>query len=409
MNHARFAAHKPPCVTQRRRLLLVPNRHTAVFRFKNLRYTVPIMSEALYRKYRPQTFADVIGQDHVVKVLEAEAKSGNISHAYLFSGTRGTGKTSIARIFAREIGTSQNDIYEIDAASNTSVEDIRALNDSVFTLPFESKYKVYILDEVHMLSKSASNALLKTLEEPPAHVVFILATTETHKILETIISRCEAYSFKKPSQDVLKKMVLNVVKKEGYAIDDASAELIALLGDGSFRDTQGIVQKILSYSGQPHSAKAPAGQGKISEEEVRLVTGAPAVDLVHGVVSAIATGDLASGLAAIKTASSQNIDMSVFLKLILHAVRAVLLVRFGSPAIVKDDLSEKEFAFISEMARPAQQGGVGQGGAAFTSSALVELLTAYERTSGSYIPSLPLELALVNIISPVGSKEAKKV
>jgi DNA polymerase III subunit gamma/tau len=137
------------------------------------------MSEALYRKYRPAKFKDVVGQDHVIKVLEAESKSGNISHAYLFSGSRGIGKTSVARIFAEAIGTTKNDIYEIDAASNTSVEDIRALNESVFTLPFESKYKVYILDEVHMLSKSASNALLKTLEEPPNHVVFILATTET--------------------------------------------------------------------------------------------------------------------------------------------------------------------------------------------------------------------------------------
>src|SRR4029079_2905096 len=185
------------------------------------------MSEVLYRKYRPSKFSEVIGQDHVIKVLEAEAKSGDISHAYLFAGTRGTGKTSIARIFADAIGTSKNDIYEIDAASNTSVDDIRALNESVFTLPFESKYKVYILDEVHMLSKSAANALLKTLEEPPAHVVFILATTETHKIPETVLSRCQVFTFKKPNQEILKKMVVSVAKKEGYGVDDASAELVA--------------------------------------------------------------------------------------------------------------------------------------------------------------------------------------
>jgi DNA polymerase-3 subunit gamma/tau len=166
-------------------------------------------SLALYRKYRPKNFDEVLGQDHVVSVLESSVKTNKVSHAYLFAGTRGLGKTSIARIFASTIGTSKNDIYEIDAASNTSVEDIRNLNDSVFTLPFESKYKVYILDEVHMLSKSASNALLKTLEEPPAHVVFILATTETHKIPETVLSRCETYTFKKPSQEVLKKLVLN--------------------------------------------------------------------------------------------------------------------------------------------------------------------------------------------------------
>lgn len=337
------------------------------------------MSEALYRKYRPSTFKDVIGQDHVVKVLEAEAKSGEISHAYLFAGTRGTGKTSVARIFASEIGTSKNDIYEIDAASNTSVDDIRALNESVFTLPFESKYKVYILDEVHMLSKSAANALLKTLEEPPSHVVFILATTETHKIPETVLSRCEVYTFKKPSQEVLKKVVVNVAKKEGSTIDDNSAELIALLGDGSFRDTLGIVQKILAYSKDK----------KISEEEVRLVTGAPAVDLVHDVVSAIGNRDLEKGLSAVKKAVSQNIDMSVFLKLILHTTRAVLLIRFGAPDIVKGDLSEKELSFVTELSKKD---------GAFSSGTLVALLTAYEQTVGAYIPQLPLELALVSII-----------
>ncbi|TSC70421.1 MAG: DNA polymerase III, subunit gamma and tau [Parcubacteria group bacterium Gr01-1014_46] len=359
------------------------------------------MEGVLYRKYRPKKFSEVIGQDHVVKVLEAEAKSGEISHAYLFAGTRGTGKTSVARIFADAIGTSKNDIYEIDAASNTSVDDIRSLNESVFTLPFESKYKVYILDEVHMLSKSASNALLKTLEEPPSHVVFILATTETHKIPETVLSRCEVYTFKKPSQEVLKKVVINVAKKEGSTIDDASAELVALLGDGSFRDTQGILQKILSYSKgkQPLKASghtttarlrsvADGRMTEISEDEVRLVTGAPAVELVHDVVTSISNKDLNLGLTSVKKAVSQNIDMSVFIKLILHTARAVMLVRFGAENVVKDDLSEKEFEFVKSLAK---------GDGAFSSSVLVELLNAFEKTTGSYIASLPLELALVNL------------
>lgn len=336
------------------------------------------MEGVLYRKYRPKNFGEVVGQDHIVKVLEAEIKSGEISHAYLFSGTRGTGKTSIARIFAESIGTSKNDIYEIDAASNTSVDDVRALNESVFTLPFESKYKVYILDEVHMLSKSASNALLKTLEEPPAHVVFVLATTETHKIPETVLSRCEVFSFKKPSVEVLKKVVINVSKKEGFTIPEESAELISILGDGSFRDTLATLQKVLSYSTDK----------KITGDEVRTVTGAPAVELVHSVITSISKKDLNLGLSTVKSAVSQNIDMSVFLKLILHSSRAVMLVRFGAENIIKDDLSEKEFEFIKEIVKEDTN---------FTSGTLIELLNAYEKISGSYIPSLPLELALVNL------------
>jgi DNA polymerase-3 subunit gamma/tau len=342
------------------------------------------MSEALYRKYRPKKFSEVIGQDHVVKILEAQTKSGDISHAYLFAGTRGTGKTSVARIFASEIGTSQNDIYEIDAASNTSVDDIRALNESVNTLPFESKYKVYILDEAHMLSKSAGNALLKTLEEPPAHVVFILATTETHKIPDTVLSRCEVYTFKKPNQEILKKIVISVAKKEGYSIDDSSAELVALLGDGSFRDTLGILQKILSYS----SPSKRSGQGKISEEEVLTVTGAPSIELVHNIVSAISSKDLNLGLDTVKKAVDQNIDMSIFIKLILHTVRAVLLTKLNASHIIRDDLSEKEFEFVTNTAN--KEGTV-------SSQVLLELINAYENTTSAYIPQLPLELAIVNI------------
>lgn len=336
--------------------------------------------EVLYRKYRPQKFADVVGQDAVVKTLEAQVKNGTVSHAYLFAGSRGTGKTSIARILARELGTSPNDIYEIDAASKTSVDDIRELNESVSTLPFDSKYKVYILDEVHMLSKSASNAFLKTLEEPPEHVIFMLATTETHKIPETILSRCEVHTFKKPNQESLKKHVMVVAKKEGYTITEPSAELIALLGDGSFRDTLGTLQKVLS-----------SAQGKkVSEEEVLLVTGAPKGELVNTIISAIAEKDLQKGLLAVREASGANLDMGVLLKLLLQKMRAVLLVRFGSSDMVKGDLSEDDFVFISKI---ASDKNVEVG-----SETIVKLLDAYTATARAYIPALPLELALIDII-----------
>lgn len=340
---------------------------------------------ALYRKYRPHAFKDVVGQDHIVKALEGSIELGNISHAYLFSGSRGTGKTSIARIFAKEIGTSTNDLYEIDAASNRGIDDIREIREGVNTLPFESKFKVYIIDEVHMLTKEAFNALLKTLEEPPAHAVFILATTETDKLPETVVSRCQTFSFKKPSQKILKDMVLSVAKKEGYSLEASSAELIALLGDGSFRDTHGILQKVISSSKDK----------KISQEEVELVTGAPRASLINNVVGALDTKDVSAALSGVQTALEQNIDMQLFLKLVLYKLRAVLLLRY-SPDMTKtfeDEFSGEDYTFLKTIADKQNSH--------INSKVILELLKAQEQIKFSPIAELPIELALTNLAAKV--------
>src|SRR3989344_9656481 len=155
--------------------------------------------QSLYRAYRPQSFDEVAGQEQVTRPLAEAVAAGKVGHAYLFAGSRGLGKTTVARILAREVGCTEQDLYEVDAARNNSVEDIRTLTEGGYTLPFESPYKVYILDEVHMLSKSAWNAFLKTLEEPPAHTIFILATTELERVPETVQSRCQVFEFKKPT------------------------------------------------------------------------------------------------------------------------------------------------------------------------------------------------------------------
>src|SRR3989339_583505 len=266
---------------------------------------------ALYRKYRPKNFSEVLGQDHIVKVLESSIETNKVSHAYLFVGTRGTGKTSVARIFATSIGVSANDMYEIDAASNRGIEDIKLLRDGARVLPFDSKYKIYIVDEVHMLSKDAWGALLKTLEEPPKHVIFILATTEFSKVPETIVSRCQVFIFKKASEAVCKKMLTEVAQKEGFELDAGSAELLAILADGSFRDGLGELQKVLNFS---------KGK-KVKREDVEKITGSPKTTLVNDFISAIAEKNLEKGITAVKRASEENLDMRLYLKLIITKFR----------------------------------------------------------------------------------------
>lgn len=339
----------------------------------------------LYRKYRPQTFKDVIGQSHIVKVLEGSIKLGNISHAYLFSGSRGTGKTSMARILSREIGTSANDLVEMDAASNRGIDDVREIRESVNTLPFESRYKVYIIDEVHMLTKEAWNAFLKTLEEPPAHVVFILATTELEKVPETVISRCQTFFFKQPNQATLKDFALSIAKLEGATLEPEAAELVALLGDGSFRDAHGILEKVLSSTKNK----------KITREEVESVTGAPKSELVSGILESIVDKDLEKGMKAIQRAGEANADMKLFAKLILERLRFLFLLRLkaGMDEYITERVSEDDFKFLQILADKA--------GPDLTADVLLRFVVAYEDSGRTSIPELALELALTDSIQLV--------
>ena len=335
----------------------------------------------LYRAYRPQSFKEVHGQPQVVDVLAKAIQNKKIAHAYLFAGGRGTGKTSVARILARELGVSDKDLYEIDAASNTGVEHIRELREGVHVTPFDSPYKFYIIDEAHMLSRAAWNAFLKTLEEPPAHAIFVLATTERDKIPETIQSRCEVYSFKQPTREVLAQVIESVAKAEGYSLERAASELVALLAEGSFRDALSILQKVLAVSDNK----------KIEIEEVEAVSGAPRGEVVRQILSAIAKKEVSGALKAIRSAVEENVDPRTLAKLLIHRLRVVLLLRYAPDAAesFSHELTEGDLKLAKEIAK---EPGI-------NSDTLRALLEAYAQTAYAAVPHLPLELAVIDICS----------
>ena len=264
------------------------------------------MHKALYRVYRPKTFEDVVGQEHIVKTLKNQIKNNNIGHAYLFSGTRGTGKTSTAKIFARAVNClnpvneepcneceicldtlNDNimDVVEIDAASNNSVDDIRELRESVKYTPSKARYKVYIIDEVHMLSQGAFNALLKTLEEPPSYVIFILATTEPHKIPATILSRCQRFDFKRVSSKDIATRMAYICKKEGIEVEEKALSLIARNSQGALRDALSILDQCMSF-----------GNDKIEYNDVIELLGTVNIDELFELSQAIINEDTKKSL-----------------------------------------------------------------------------------------------------------------
>jgi DNA polymerase-3 subunit gamma/tau len=333
---------------------------------------------SLYRHYRPQKFSEVRGQEHVTGPLEAAVKNKKIAHAYLFAGGRGTGKTSMARIVAKALGTSDEDVYEMDAASNRGIDEVRALREGVATLPFNSTYKFYIIDEAHALTRDAWGALLKTLEEPPEHVIFVLCTTELEKVPETIQSRCQVFNFKKPTHAILKSLVVDVSKKEGARLSSAAAELVAMMGEGSFRDTLGTLQRVLTT----------VGAGAVIDEQVAQVLGAPSSQSVNQFLSALAAKNIEDALAVFHRAVAGGVEARVFVLLAMAKLRAVLLLRFAPK--LKTELEEQfgadDLKVLEHLA--------GKAGAALNAELLAQLISAQLDMARAPLPALPLELAL---------------
>jgi DNA polymerase-3 subunit gamma/tau len=350
-------------------------------------------SQVFYRKWRPQTLAEVVGQEHVTRTLRNALETGRVAHAYLFCGPRGTGKTSTGRILAKAINCLSGgrgepcnacdmcqaitrggalDVIEIDAASNRKIDDVRDLRERVKFAPVTARYKVYIIDEVHMLTTEASNALLKTLEEPPPQTVFILATTEPHKLLPTILSRCQRFDFRKLSHGVVVSKLMRVCEDEGISVEPQGLGLIARSVSGSLRDAENVLQQLVTYHGS-----------SVDTHQIEDMLGVTSDSRVRELAGHIVGGDISAGLATINSVAGDGIDLLQFNRGLVDYLRNMLWVKSGAGASV--DIAAEDLAEIEKLTARIPMENLVQA---------LKIFGEVDLRSKDY-SSLPLELALV--------------
>lgn len=358
----------------------------------------------LYRKYRPQNFSEVMGQEHIVQTLTNSIKAGSISHAYLFSGPRGSGKTTMARLFAKAVNCQSlsgsepcnkcsscseivqqksMDLIEIDAASHRGVDDVRELREGIKFAPVKSKYKVFIIDECHQLSKDAANALLKTLEEPPAHAIFLLATTEAHKMIPTISSRCQRFDFKRLQIPEIKKKLEFIAKKENIKFNDAALSLIALNSRGSFRDAESLLDECISFA---------SGKGSVTTEDIKELLGIIEIDQIAKFVDFLILKNAKDAILFLNSAINNGVDLQEFAKTLVFYLRQALLIKINPELLSSQEsgLLDQEFEKLKKQSENFEQQGIQK---------ILELfIDAENKIKYSAVPQLPLELAILDAI-----------
>lgn len=355
----------------------------------------------LYRKYRPRAFEEVVGQEQVVRAITNSLKTGKIAHAYLFSGPRGVGKTTLARLIAKSVNCAGKDrpcntcescehfnqgraidLIEIDAASTRGIDEIRELREGVRFAPSQGKYKIYIIDEVHQLTRDAFNALLKTLEEPPPHAIFVLATTELEKVPATIISRTQRYDFRRPGLEEIAKRLLDIAKKEGVLLEREAARMVALAAEGSIRDAESILGQIFAVEDK-----------KVTREEVEEILGLPRREAAKKMFTLIAEGNAGEAIALIQELNDSGYDLTYFSKLLAQYFRNAFFLK-TDPSLekfVKEEmLADEQECIVANLAK-FEAGELSRG--------LEIITTNMQSFRRSPIPQLPLELTVIELIN----------
>ena len=368
------------------------------------------MSLVFYRKHRPKLFSEVIGQEHVVQTLKNAIVSGNISHAYIFTGPRGSGKTTLARLLAKAVNCQNRgkndaepcnkcdscleimdnrsiDLVEIDAASHRGIDDVRELRDGIKFAPTKSKYKVYIIDESHQITKEAANALLKTLEEPPAHAIFVLATTDIHKMIPTIISRCQRFDFKKLNLTEIIKRLKLIADREKIRVNESALELIAMNAGGSMRDAESLLDQALTFAG------ASGKKGETGVDDIKDLLGLIEIGLVSKFCDFLIERKAKEAIEFLNDIMDRGMDVQEFAKAIINYLRQALIIKVaGDDKIGIDNplvsgLTKEELEKMTRQAKGFEEKEL--------SRCLSLFLEAENKMKFSPIQQLPLELAII--------------